>query len=508
MKARPGPGDTVSLPSPTGGWNTRDPYDGMPPEDAIQLDNWFPDTGFCFLRPGHIEHCDTGETEKVGTLFPYTGGGDDVLLAACAGEIIDVTTATPNSLATGYNSDVWTWTNHSSGGTPRLIAANDSGMDVPWVYDGSTVTAVVVTGPTDTDLSQVALFAQRVFYVERGTLSVWYTTAGAFQGALTQFDFGPFCKKGGSINAIGSWTRDNGAGGADDLFVVVTTEGEVLLYAGTDPAAGIWQLQGVFACGRPVPGPRCLVSTGPDLVLICADGFQPLSEYLVYGRTRADQTQLAYKIANAAQQAVTDYRALGGWQGCLYGEASLLLVNVPRSETVAYQYVVNTTTGAWCRFLGMNAWCWAALGGALYFGGTEGVVYQAWTATADIDSDIVGTMVTSYQYVGGRGAQKRYVLCRPVMQTDGALTFALGVNVDYEEPAAITPVSSNDPGSGIWDTAIWDAATWGGAMRPQRIWAGVAGIGYSVAEHLVVSTGTTRVRVNSFDLMYEKGWAI
>jgi hypothetical protein len=45
-------------------------------------------------------------------------------------------------------------------------------------------------------------------------LSVWYTTAGAYQGALTEFDFGPLCTKGGSIAAVNTWTRDNGFGGS------------------------------------------------------------------------------------------------------------------------------------------------------------------------------------------------------------------------------------------------------------------------------------------------------
>lgn len=503
-------GQTVSMPSPTGGWNTRDPLDQMSPQDAIQLDNFFPDTGSVALRKGCVEFCDTGEADPVGTLFPYSGGGTQNLLAAVAGSIYDITGGTPTSLDSGYNSDVWSWTNHSTSGTPRIIAANDSGSDVPWVYDGATVTPVAVTGVTDTNLSQVMLFAQRVFYVERNTLSVWYTTVGAFQGALTEFDFGPLCKRGGTINALGTWTRDNGAGGADDLFVVVTTEGEVLLYSGIDPAtADDWVLQGVFTVGKPIPGPRCLVNTGPDLVLICADGVQPLSEYLIYGSTRASDTQLARKIANAAQSAVADYGALAGWQGITYGLASMLLINVPQTETTAYQYVANTTTGAWCRFKGWNAYCWAVHDDALFFGAADGLVFQAWTGTIDDVSDIVGEIVTSYQYVGGSGANKRFTLCRPVLQVDGRLVYSLGINVDYSNTGYLPTVSSNTPSGAVWGTSLWGGAAWGsGSLSLQRSWSGVSGIGYAAAVHMLVSTQTMTVKVNSFDLMYERGWAI
>lgn len=504
------PSQVASLPSPTGGWNTRDPFDRMPPEDAVQLDNFFPDTGYVQLRRGHVVHCDTVNVGRVDTLFSYAGGADSMLLAAVGGDIVDVTTSTPSVLATGYSSDVWNYTAHSAGGTPRLIAANNSGLDVPFVFDGTTVAPVVVTGVTDTDLSQVLLYAQRMWYVERDTLSLWYTTSGAFQGALTLFDAGPFCKKGGAINAIGSWTRDNGTGGADDLFVVVTTEGEVLLYSGTDPASATdWVLNGVFAVGKPIPGPRCLVKTGPDLVLICADGFQPLSEYLLYGSTRAIDTGLARKIANAAQAAVATYRNFQGWQGVIYGEASMLLVNIPQSDAVYYQYVANTTTGAWCRFMGMDARCWAVLGGNLYFGQAGGIVCQALSGLTDNGVNIVGTVVTSYQYVGGRGAQKRFIMCRPVLQTQGEVLYSLGVSVDYSLDVSLSDISASVPTEAVWDTSLWDVGLWGGGtISVQKNWSGVSGIGYSVAVQIRAAAPITLMQINSFDLMYERGWAI
>ena len=504
-----GPGDTISLPAPTGGWNTRDPLDGMAPEDAVQLDNWFPETGTVRMRGGSAEFADTTETDPVQTLFSYNGGGTSEMLAAAGGSIYDVTSGTVGAaLATGYNSDVWSWTNHAGGGGTRLLAANASGLDDCWAYDGATITPLVLVGIAEAAVSQVMLYASRVFFVEGGTLSVWYTTAGAFQGAVTEFDFGPFCRKGGEIAAIGSWTRDSGDGSADDLFVVVTSEGEVLLYSGNDPANN-WVLQGVFAVGKPVSGFRCLLKTGPDMVLICDDGVQPLSEYLLLGTTRASSTKLGAKISTAAQEAVSQYGTLAGWQGALYADQSMMLINVPQSATVFWQFVANTTTGAWCRFKGMNAYCWGTLGRDLYFGGADGTVYQALTGVGDSGSDVVAEYVGSYQYVGGRGANKRFVMCRPVLQTNGRLTYSLGVNVDYADTSVLPTVNSNTPigalwGSGIWGTSLWKSST----MTLQRNWAGVSGIGYSVAVHMLVSTQTISVRMNSFDLMFEPGWAI
>ena len=504
-----GPGDTVSIPAPTGGWNTRDPLDGMAPEDATLLDNWFPETGTVQMRAGSIAFCDTGETDPVQTLFSYSGGGTTEMLAAAGGSIFDVTSGTAGpALGTGYTSDVWSWTNHASGGGTRLLAANASGLDTAWVYDGATIANIVLVGIAEEAVSQVMLYASRVFYVEGGTLSVWYTTAGAFQGAVTEFDFGTFCRKGGEIASIGSWTRDSGDGSADDLFVVVTSEGEVLLYSGDDPANN-WVLQGVFAVGKPVSGFRCLLKTGPDMVLICDDGVQPLSEYLLLGTTRASSTKLGAKISNAAQDAVSQYGTLPGWQGVLYPDQSMMIINVPQSASLFWQFVANTTTGAWCRFKGMNAFCWGTLGRDLYFGGADGTVYRALSGVGDSGSDVVAEVITSFQYVGGRGANKRFVMCRPVLQTNGLLSYSLGVDIDYASTSTLPTVNSNSPTAGVWGAGTWGTSKWGGEnLTLQRVWSGVSGIGYSVAVHMLVSTQTVDVRVNSFDLMYEPGWAI
>lgn len=497
---------TASLPAPTGGWNTRDPWDQMDPKDAIQLDNVFPETTTCRVRKGFTVYGDTGTGEPVQTLMPYPAL--PAVLAASDGKIYDVNQDPAIELASGFASNIWSFTAFSTGGGKYILAANDSAIDVPWVYDGATITPLVLTGVTDTELSQVLIYAQQVFFVQRETLSVWYTTAGTYQGALTEFDFGPFCKKGGVIAAIGTWTRDNGAGGVDDLFVMITTEGEVLLYSGLDPSAD-WSLIGLFAVGRPVVG-RCLVNTGPDLVLICADGFQPLSEYLQFGETRAGSTDIARKIGNAAQSAVTSYGDEVGWQGMIWGYQSMLIVNVPQGDSATFvQYVCNTTTGAWCRFKGMNAWCWSSLEEDLIFGGGDGVVYKAWNGVADNGNDIVAEIVTSYQYVGGRGANKQFLMARPVMQVNGPLAYALNVQVDYANPVMLPTVNSNLPPTGTWDTAVWGVDLWGtSAASLQRVWSGVSGIGYAVAVHMKVSTHTISASVNSFDVMYQAGWAL
>ena len=500
----------ASIQTPVLGWNARDSQDNMKPGFAIQLDNFFPQTNYAQLRNGHIEFCDTGETGNT-YLIEWSGTGGQ-LLAAVNGKIFNVTTGTASTLATGGTNDDWSYSSFSTGGGEYTLAAN--GFDAAWRYDGTTITPLTYTGPTN-PLSLVCVYSQRPFYAEKNTLKVWYPSAGTFQQLpMTAFDFGPFCIRGGTIAALGTWTRDNGYGGADDLFVVVTTEGEILVYNGFDPnSSSTWFLVGRFLAGRPVSGTQVLCRLGPDLLYLGEDGFQPLSAYLATGESQASRTAISKNIGNAVSQAVAEGSSLAGWGALLYPKGTQIIVNVPQSTTQFYQYVVNTITGAWCRYIGMNGVSWAMLDANSYFGGTNGKVYRFDYGYADNGADVVGEMRTAYEYVGGQGLQKRFTMCRPVMQTTYPLNFAMDVETDFQTESDLPTVSSNiTGGSGVggpfWGAAVWGTDIWGGSSPVgaiQQNWITVRGLGYSASVHLKVATKTIGVNIMAFGLTYERG---
>ncbi len=500
-----------SIQAPVLGWNARDSQDNMKPGFALQLDNIFPEPNYLRLRNGYDLHCDTGEGAFDVHLIEWAGSTGK-LLAACNGKVFNVSTGTATSLGTGYGSNDWSTTSFSTGGGQYTIAVN--GVDAGWRYDGSTITNLVNTGPSAA-LSLCCAHAQRMFYAEKNTLKVWYAAAGSFQGSpLIAFDFGPFCIKGGSLAAIGTWTRDNGYGGADDLFVALTTEGEVLLYAGFDPnSSSTWMMTGRFIVGRPVTGTRAMTRLGPDMLILCEDGFQPLSQYLAVGDSQAQRIAVSKNIGNAVSQAVTAGRTLTGWGAKLYPRGTQVIVNVPVSTTLFYQYVVNTITGAWCRYTGLQAISWGLMNSAPYFGGTNGKVYLFDYGFDDNNSDVVGELRTAYQYIGGRGLLKRFMMARPVLQTTSPLSFALNVETDFQTSQDLPTISSNIAGavaSGpLWGTAVWGTDLWGGSDSSvgqiQTQWASVTGLGYSASLHMKVATKSIGVNIMAFDLTYEKG---
>ncbi len=453
----------ATYPAPVGGLNTADPVDRMPLDCAPLMINLFPGTSLygrsaAYVRGGTILHCDTGDATPAYTLMSYSGGGTEQLLSAHeSGAIYDVTTATPATLATGYNTGTWSWANFANAAGNYIIACNSTGLDSAWVYDGATITALVVAGVAVADLALVCVYLQRPFYVERDSLSLWYPVAGAYQGALTELDLSSYATKGGTISNLSTWTRDNGAGGMDDLLVVVTTRGQALIYQGIDPGvATLWNLIGVFDIGDPVAGPNSIIRTGPDLMLLSSDGFRLMSDYLALGRSQGTENALSRNISGRAKLTAALGAIVSDWTGIMYAAQSMLIVSCRIGvSSGAYIFVANTTTGKWCEYSGIDAYSWGVSGGDLYCGVPDGKIWQAETANrGDGDDGTTPTecaLQSAAQLLSQGVGKVRTATVSPLLQGSTNLNFEVELVPDYGESTyAYTPnnmIPGTSPGS-------------------------------------------------------------
>lgn len=488
---------TASLPAPIRGWNARDAISDMEPGFALQLDNFFPGTTTVDLRRGFSAHA-TGMTADVESLMPYAAGATAKLVAGANGKLFDATAAgAATQIGTGYANDRW-WHVNQSG---HLLLFN--GQDTPLKWDGTTLATNSITGVTSTSLIHPWVFKRRVFAIEKSTLSAWYLGNDAIAGAATELDFSSYCPLGGKLVWGGTWTRDGGSG-SDDLCVFGTNTGEVLVYQGTDPSsAATWALVGVFRIGPPL-GDRPLFKAGADLVVMTADGFLPLSMVLPVDRLGASRLALSDGIRNAVADAARMYRGNFGWQAAHYPAGNWGLFNVPvREGAETHQYVVNTTTGAWCRFTGMTANCWAVHNDLLYFG-REGTVYLADTGTADAGAVITGDCRPAFHYFSPRARQKHFTMFRPVVTSDGRPEVGYALDTDFSE-RGVTTVLSTGTGGSPWDTSPWDTSPWAGSPQPVANWLSTTAIGYCASPHIRVATNGLRVSINSFDYLYAVG---
>src|SRR6516165_6169048 len=100
------------LPPPIGGWNTRDSFETMQPQDAVVLENWYPDFAGVLVRPGVAVWLNLGTGADVRTLAVWKAPGSTAkLIAASAGALYDASgggqVKPPPPLASGFASDWW-----------------------------------------------------------------------------------------------------------------------------------------------------------------------------------------------------------------------------------------------------------------------------------------------------------------------------------------------------------------------------------------------------------------
>ncbi len=319
-------------------------------------------------------------------------------------------------------------------------------------------------------------------------MKIWYLPVDSIAGAATQFPVGALFKKGGYVVAMEPWTIDGGAG-VDDLLTIVTSNGEIAVYQGTDPASSsTWALIGVYDVARPV-GTKPLLSYGGDLLYLSTVGLIPLSK-LMQSALVDRSSQISYNIDGAFLDAAEDYKINLGWQMITHKSANLLIVNVPVSQdTISYQFVMNTITKKWCRFTGWNAACWAESGGDIYFA-LGSLVSKAWIGTDDAGVPIVGTVLQAYAAIGG-GGQKNISLVRPNIGLAGSAQISLALDTDFktfngETIFTYAPLSAG----AIWDSSLWDTGLWdGGTSLFEPRWMTVPGdLGYLHSLRLQITT--------------------
>lgn len=506
--ARVAVSSSVSLPSPVGGWNARDSLASMEAKDAAVMQNWFPLTTECMLRKGYTRYA-TGISGQVESLITYFGGTAEKMFAVASGNFYNVTSAgaVGAAVVSGKTNSRWNYTNISTSGGNFLMSAN--GTDKPLLYNGTTWTVIdgastpAITGVTTTLLNNPIVFKNRMWFTEANSLRVWYLPTSSIGGAAASLDFSSIAQKGGYVVCHMTWTIDAGTG-VDDYYVAVTSQGEIIIYQGTDPSsASTFALKGVWSLGSPV-GNRCLYKLAGDLIYISQDGLVPLGGALQSSRVNP-RVALTDKIQFAVSSAVSSYASNFGWSLLYYAPENMLILNVPVSEgTLQEQYVMNTISKSWCKFTGWEANCWELFQDSPYFGG-NGFVGKAWDGFVDNVSNINGNCIQAFSTYGNPGNRKFWKMARPIFRSNGSPSVYSSMNVDFDLSTSTSPLSFTPITTGTWDTGLWDVAMWGGDFTITQNWQGISGVGYYGAPQMQVSSQGIDVRWVSTDIVYEAG---
>lgn len=504
---------THSIPAPIGGLNASSAIAAMPETDALLMDNWFPQPTLVSLRNGSENWC-TGITGWIETLMGYSNkSGTEKLFAIAGTHVYDATSqgAVGAAVVSSLTNARWEYTNVGTPAGAFLYAANAT--DKPLLYDGSTWVKVdsgttpAITGVTTTLLRNPTVWKNRVWFVQNNSLLAWYLPVQSVGGAATSFDLSTQFRLGGLLQAIITFSVSS-ANSFDDYIGFLSTEGELVVYAGTDPSTpGLFNVTGIYRLGKPI-GRRCWFKYGSDAVIICSDGFVSVTKIISVG-IQQPQTAISYKILLDVNQAVQSYKGNFGWEGTVYPLGNKIIINIPQNENShQFQFVMNTINESWCTFgqynSPWNAATFCVLGDSLYFGG-NGTVYLADNPQLNTDSSayIKGSLVPAYSYVG-TDRQKRFTMVRPLLETAGTLVPALALNVDYNTklPTAV-PTFSGGAGS-PWNTSPWNISPWAISPTIQKRWQTVGGIGFAATIYLIV-TASGPTNLLSIDYLYQVG---
>lgn len=382
----------------------------------------------------------------------------------------------------------------------EIIAGTIRGSATSNIPSGTSAAhSIAITGIATTSLTQVWSFKERLFFVEKDSQSVWYLPTESIGGAASEINLGSVFRRGGNVSFGAAWSLDSGTG-LDDVCVIVSENGEVAIYQGTDPdSAATWGLTGVYDIGSPV-NKHASFKMGGDLAIISEDGIIPISEAIRRDRASLKGAAITAPIENAWADAVVDETVAHRITATVFPRGTMLLVGVATldgSDNTAL--VMNTTTRAWCRYTKWDVRCSVDANDKLYFGSNDGSVYLAETGGSDEGTAFTGVCVPKFT---ARGSANKF-MTRALVVTRGNATqptFTIKGLKDYNIPAIAAP-------SQTANFAI-DAV-----KTVHHNWRKVTGHGFAISPAFLATSGDgggdpAPLELISVDLAYEVGTAL
>jgi hypothetical protein len=404
----------------------------------------------------------------------------------------------------------------TSGATGTLIRQTDAGATgTLWIQltsgtyvDNETITGgggsalvngaqttfyAALTGIDSRNLSYVWSYKQRLWFIEKGTMNVWYLPVDQITGALTKLPMGGVFDLGGTLMFGQSWSLGYGSsGGLSDQNVFITDEGQAAIFQGSNPADPTdWKLVGVYRLGKP-QGPNAWIRAGGDLIIATSVGFVPLSEAVQRDIAALSPSAVSYPIETAWNDAV-EKRSGAFWNCITWPERQMVCVALPtvNSTTPPSMYITNARTGAWANFTGWSATCMEVFQGRLFFGSQAGKLVEAYVTGADQGTPYTATYVPLFTDLGSPMSLKiphnARLRCRGPYNVD----VQISVQSDYilnipTVPSASQVLAGSQWGVGLWGQAIWGAGT---TLKIQQTWQSVGGTGYALTPCAQITSG-------------------
>ena len=487
------------FPAPNRGIDVTQQLVGADPLTAIRLENLIPRVYGCELRHGYKRWVSNLGGE-VRSLMPYIAadGSAQMFAATDAGTIFDVSAALPSgdvpvpvltapATPTGVNGQ-WYWVNFTNdGGDFLLMVCAGAGY---YSWNGTAWTQHVEgTAPGQIDGIDPALFdyiwvwKRRIWFLQKNSTKAWYLPVDQIAGKVTAFDFGSMLLHGGSLAVGSNWTVDAG-NGIDDKLVIISDQGDILIYGGIDPdEATTFQNEGRWYIGRVPYGRRFVTRYSSDLAMVCERGLAFLTEIL-RGQGFFANADTAQRVNSAIALEVQESLNESYWELRFVLPQQLLLVNTPTSLVQDRQWAFEVNNKAFANLVDIPMHTVEVLGANIFSGDINGNIWLLFSGDSDgaVDDvpgkDINGTVVTAFQPFGEGYRTKRFLMVRPSFIAPAPPSVKVAINPDWRFGAPSGAPIYTRAGQSLWDTAVWSQSVWSGDTQSYAAWVGAQGLGF------------------------------
>lgn len=375
--------------------------------------------------------------------------------------------------------------------------------------DGASAasTVLAITGKATTAFSAVWSHARRVWFVEKNTSSAWYMATNSVYGTVTEFPLSGVFRRGGSLLFGTTWSMDAGDG-MDDKCLFVSTEGEVAVYSGIDPAStSTWSLEGVFDMPRPL-GRNAFIRAGGDVLIATEIGLIPVSSAIQ--RDVNAQTGISQAIAPLWQSQVRKVDT-EQWEIIKVPSRGVMVVSQPdTADADGTALCVNMQTGAWSRFIGWDTRCLTEFNDLGYFGNGDGHVMLMDSGGNDNGASYSCRYIGQFEHLEAMGAEKTAVQAKAMFKAASPINPKVSILVDYNEDLPTAPASPANYTADVWDSGLWDVAVWdaGTSYSTYGNWQAVGATGTTMAPAVQMTFGVTPTPAAEFSsvaVMYTAG---
>ena len=472
---------------------------------ASILTNWIVEDDRITVRPGYIKlgQIAGDPAPKISTIIPYYGMPGKIGFAA-GGGIYDLAGA---SIKSGYGGDDWSWTSFSNlSSVDYTVMVN--GIDGVVSWDGTTfVTEAVTAPPAETwilpaKFDKILSHMNRLWFADSENLAVYYLPVQTKSGALFVVPLNAIFKRGGHIRGIYTWSIDGGVG-LDDAIAIFTSNGEVAIYSGVDPATD-FKLVGVFRFDAPM-SKDSIINFGGDLYVMISTGLVPMTTLI-----RAETEQLGKADLNVMKEfedVSKTHRDEYGWQAMLNPHSNHAICNMPLGNG-KYQQMIRRMPGqVWTKWADVPARCWGWFDNRVYFGSEDGGIYLGGPEYLNDNGAAIHADVRFAWSSFNSVSKKNFKMIRLYTITDGLPRPFMDLEVDYNNvaPTNQPEITAGPSGGADWDTAIWDVDYWAQNTQPKQNWQGVTGLGRVGAARIRLSVSGATFSLTGVDVLYELG---